>query len=1448
MRGWDYSARLGVARSANVKKRRPAAIVKTWLLFLALTLPAAVVFVVSAAFATERTEQTPFEFLVVTITDAEDKGLLSEELKNLLARQLVEILIVPVFGETADEVETRLSVTGQTTFQFLIAILADAHDREILSDELSDTLSDWFIDTLIAPHTDETPEQAADRLADLSVSIPVITSYATDREVLIRLYHATDGPNWTRSENWLSDKPLDQWYGVKTSYGGERVYGLALIDNQLNGPIPPEIGRLTRLRHMNLSENKLSGPIPPEIGKLADLEELRLWGNELSGPIPPEIGKLTTRLWRLDLAGNKLSGPIPPEIGNLTGLLILNLSVNKLSGPIPPELGKPPYIYIITLRMNEFTGCMPIDPRQVDQIFVDPNILFCAEKDALTALYNATDGPNWIDNTNWLSDKPIGEWYGIDTDWFGRISYLELGGNNLNGPIPPELGNLEKLWWLDLSQNELSGDIPPELGNLIGLSWLDLSQNELSGDIPPEIGNLIGLSRLYLSQNDLRGDIPPEIGNLANLGWLYLSENELSGEIPPEIGNLIGLSRLDLSQNDLSGEIPPEIGKITKLWRLYLSGNALSGPIPPEIGNLTNLDLLHLADNKLSGDIPPELGYLAKLTYLALWENELTGCLPINLSHIQEVFVDPNILFCAHKDELIALYDATDGPDWIDSANWLSDKPVGEWRGVITDEYGRIIGLDLGGNNLNGRIPPELGDLTYLESLSLYDNELSGQVPPELGQLSGLKELLLHGNRLAGPLPPELGDLTALRRLFIGGNPLFECIPDSLGSVPYNDLSILGMPLCASGTPPSPPYTDVAAFSISPTQISLTWWCGIRDKSSRQIYRNGEFVASTPPGDCSYTDEELDPNTKYLYQVEFHDADGSVNIAQAVVATLAYPPKTYFPLNITDSGFKLAIVNELNPPETEYRVEISLPPPIPSPEPTATPGPPPSDTRIVERDDDAARRMFVAPQWPLADTHRPPSVAIGDVERLDRMAGRVFIDRQSPYPDALHPQSRVAIQFGRVYDGSKSVASDWDTSRCLTLENLQSPLTEVEVISRNVDGVETTGSSLEDGFPGPRYFFLQELTGNDDPWAIARIKDAAAIYNLTESARHWMVSDIHVEGMRNEPGYAGYRGPTGAGIGYPVGPGTLMHEVMHGYWEHWDGFSDPCDVMNLYAFRRDVAQFMFDFREYDPSPWGEWRPFYDYLIGISGNYISSDDIDFWELLSQGEYDELWGGLYHLVDTEIPSITAGKLSLIPPPLRPYFEGFISDGEDNTTWHDELLWYINLPYQERRLWDTAYKYNSVIAHSGRYYLPDGRVSEIPSDTRKLLRDADRRILVDFINTLEDISCNTQDPCQELWNADFYFWTRYVDENLYRSSLYLDELAPSVGIELEQSNWEAVQEALRILATDASECGETYASALHGPVNSIEGVTDLQRAAFLAMIEVRELNGHWNPPCLR
>ncbi len=527
------------------------------------------------------------------------------------------------------------------------------------------------------------------------------TGPAGDRTALVALYHATDGPNWTDSTNWLSDRPLGEWFGV-TAFNG-RVTRLSFSENQLSGPIPTELGDLTSLERLDLGHNQLVGEIPSELGQLANLERLDLEFNSLSGPIPSWLGTLEN-LTTLSLYSNQLSGPIPTELGDLTSLeRLLRLGSNQLVGEIPSELGQ-----------------------------------------------------------------------------LANLECLDLEINSLSGPIPSSLGTLENLTTLSLSSNQLSGPIPSELSKLANLTSLWLFQNQLSGPIPSWLGTLENLDVLHLGYNYLTGEIPSELGKLAKLISLNLGGNLLSGPVPPWLGKLTNLRLLNLHENRLTGEIPPELRKLTNLTKLTLHTNQLTGRIPPELGQLTSLTWLVLAENRLTGEIPPELGQLTKLTHLGFEGNAgLFGPLPVEFTSLPlEKFGLVGTQVCVPRaiqewlggiqrvspythcrdpqwDALSALYDGTAGRSWTNKTNWASAAPVGEWYGVTTDASGRVTGLNLENNNLNGTLPPALGALANLRTLNLSLNAaLSGPLPQTLTQLP-LESLTLDGTRMCAPPQAE---------------------------------------------------------------------------------------------------------------------------------------------------------------------------------------------------------------------------------------------------------------------------------------------------------------------------------------------------------------------------------------------------------------------------------------------------------------------------------------------------------------------------------------------------------------------------------------------------------------------------------------------------------------------------------------------------------------------
>lgn len=79
-------------------------------------------------------------------------------------------------------------------------------------------------------------------------------------------------------------------------------------------------------------------------------------------------------------------------------------------------------------------------------------------------------------------------------------------------------------------------------------------------------------------------------------------------------------------------------------------------------------------------------------------------------------------------EALVALFIATDGPNWDNRSGWGVQASPCTWFGVGC-AGGHVASLELPSNRLNGPLPERLGDLTRLERLILNDNLLSGPLP-----------------------------------------------------------------------------------------------------------------------------------------------------------------------------------------------------------------------------------------------------------------------------------------------------------------------------------------------------------------------------------------------------------------------------------------------------------------------------------------------------------------------------------------------------------------------------------------------------------------------------------------------------------------------------------------------------------------------------------------------
>lgn len=192
------------------------------------------------------------------------------------------------------------------------------------------------------------------------------------RKALIEFYHAMDGDNWLHNDNWCSDKPIWEWYGVNNicEYNDDYksvpyVMELDLKENNLSGEMPE--GCLTRMgpiSNLTIWGNKIKGQYPYEINRQYSLNMLALACNQFYGQLSLEQILALPHLSFINLQENYFEGSLPDgdvlkaymEDKNVTSFIINN---NLFSGKVPETIWKNPifstsWIFILPQRGQGF--------------------------------------------------------------------------------------------------------------------------------------------------------------------------------------------------------------------------------------------------------------------------------------------------------------------------------------------------------------------------------------------------------------------------------------------------------------------------------------------------------------------------------------------------------------------------------------------------------------------------------------------------------------------------------------------------------------------------------------------------------------------------------------------------------------------------------------------------------------------------------------------------------------------------------------------------------------------------------------------------------------------------------------------------------------------------------------------------------------------------------------
>lgn len=215
--------------------------------------------------------------------------------------------------------------------------------------------------------------------------------------------------------------------------------------------------------------------------------------------------------------------------------------------------------------------------------------------------------------------------------------------------------------------------------------------------------------------------------------------------------------------------------------------------------------------------------------------------------------------------EVIALLELkakTKGHLW--THQWDQSKPIATWYGVTVKD-GKVVGLDLSNNNLQGKIPITIGNLRHLEHLNLSKNNITGKIPGLFKKFKNLKSVNLANNQLAGNIPNTINKLVSLQQLDLGNNKLEGTLPTSIIELAnLNTLAVANNDL--NGAMPAGINKLKKLKELRLANNRFTNFDGLRSLSKQQLVLTDVYVQNGQLMPIDFTN-----NQGELSKLEFED-------------------------------------------------------------------------------------------------------------------------------------------------------------------------------------------------------------------------------------------------------------------------------------------------------------------------------------------------------------------------------------------------------------------------------------------------------------------------------------------------------------------------------------------------------------------------------------------------
>lgn len=246
---------------------------------------------------------------------------------------------------------------------------------------------------------------------------------------LLAFYEALNGAQWNCNDNWGSDAPLFEWYGIKSCsvstkalFGDDGFAYFGTDDRWI----------------LDLSANNMRGTVPEEFWKVCHcFSSIRISGEYLPTSTFPDY-VWNENLSALDLSMSFMKVSLSSAIARAVNLESLLLQACTIEGGLPSELSTLSHLWELNCRECSLTGELP---------------------------------------------KNIGNLQSLEICYFDHN--MDLGG-----VLPSSFYNLANLRSFDIGSTQIGGKLSPDIARLSRLEDFNISGCEFEGTIPEEFGQL----------------------------------------------------------------------------------------------------------------------------------------------------------------------------------------------------------------------------------------------------------------------------------------------------------------------------------------------------------------------------------------------------------------------------------------------------------------------------------------------------------------------------------------------------------------------------------------------------------------------------------------------------------------------------------------------------------------------------------------------------------------------------------------------------------------------------------------------------------------------------------------------------------------------------------------------------------------------------------------------